>query len=170
MTMSWKQQEWLIVFVSLLVATFAVIFLSGCYIPNPGYQTAMGLGQEKTYEYLADGSARVYGKGPQEEAFTLAEGTLVLNEEGSINIDESKITHYLTSRPSADEAAQTMAAILLANVEQSKQLNAFADRLLSTIEQVLPMLPDLIANLPTEENNERRDELIRALLERLNPP
>lgn len=133
-------REWLIEFIALLVGTVGIVLLSGCYVWNPGTQTAKGLTQQKVYRWNADGSYAVEGIGPQEEAFTMAEGELVLNEDGSLNVLESKLTHYLRSEPSADEAAQTMAAIVLANVEQSKQLNEFADRLLSTLEQLLPIL------------------------------
>ncbi len=172
MTMSLERIKDAAILLALLVATAAIIFLSGgCYVVDPGRQTAIGLGQKKVYRWNEQGAIEVIGEGPQEEAFIMGEGIIELNEDGTINIEQSHLTHYLKSEPSADEAAQTMAAIMLANIEQSKQLNQFADRLLSTMEQVLPLLPDLIASSNTQpsegDDTNARAELLERLLKLL---
>jgi hypothetical protein len=152
MTMSFERCKDAAILLALLVATAAIIFLSGgCYVMDPGRQTAIGLGQKKVYRWNEQGAIEVVGEGPQEEAFVMGEGVIVLNEDGTINLEESHLTHYLQSAPSADEAMATMSAIMKANLEQTKQVNKLADRLLTTAEAFLPLLPDLLRP-PVEED------------------
>ena len=125
----------------------ACLLSSGCIL-NPGAQIREALSQTKTYEWTSEGSIRVHGVGPQEEAFLMMEGDISMTPEGKVDWAASSITHYLQSEPSADEAMAGMAAILLANIEQSK---AFYKSLESTLELIVAVIPTVVPQPPTAE-------------------
>lgn len=123
----------------LAVIVLQCLLCTGCVI-NPGAEVREALSQTKTYEWSDTGSIRVHGIGPQEEAFTMGEGVIVLNEDGTINLLESRLTHYLRSEPSADEAMAGLTAILLANIEQSKAFYASLETTLGMVQEVVGLL------------------------------
>lgn len=140
MTMSLKQIDRLAL-AAMLAGLVGACLLSGGCILNPGAQVREALSQTKTYEWTSEGSIRVHGIGPQEEAFLMMEGEIVMGDDGEIDWAASKITHYLKSEPSADEAMAGMAAILIAN---QKQAEAFYASLESTLELVSSLIPLLV--------------------------
>lgn len=139
MTMSleqWDRIKWAV----LIAGALGGCLLAGGCIINPGAQVREALSQTKTYEWKDTGSIRVHGVGPQEEAFTMAEGVIVLNEDGTINLTESWLTHYLRSEPSADEAMAGLASVMVAYIQERKEANKAWDRLLRTVERAIPVL------------------------------
>ena len=125
---------------AFVVGLTGCLLCTGCIL-NPGAQVREALSQTKTYEWTSEGSIRVHGVGPQEEAFVMMEGAIVMGEDGEVDWAASKITHYLKSEPSADEAMAGLAAILLANIKQSE---AFYKSLESTLELVAAVIPTVI--------------------------
>lgn len=149
MTMSLERLERLtFAFVIASVTMIGACLLSSGCILNPGAQVREALSQTKTYEWTSEGSIRVHGIGPQEEAFLMMEGHIAMTPEGEVDWAASSITHYLKSEPSADEAMAGMAAILLANIEQSK---AFYKSLESTLELVAAVIPTVAPQSPADE-------------------
>ena len=142
MTMNLNRLDWLVTLFVLLCCSAIVILMmaTGCIL-NPGAQVREALSQTKTYEWTETGTIRVHGIGPQEESFLMMEGSIVMDEDGEIDWPASRITHYLRSEPSADEAMAGMAAIMLANIEQSKAFYASLESTLELVAAVIPTLP-----------------------------
>jgi hypothetical protein len=136
--------------VAFLMACAGCLLCVGCII-SPGAQVREALSQTKTYEWTDTGSIRVHGVGPQEEAFTMGEGVIVLNDDGTINLTESRLTHYLRSEPSADEAVAGLTSVMVAYIQERTEANKAWDRLLRTVELAIPVLA---APAPADEGED----------------
>ena len=110
--------------------------LSGCV--NPGVQTATGLKQTGNMEYTADALKYVW-EGSQEAEWVFAEGKITLNEDGTINPTESQITGYVYSKPSAEQAANTMAVMAEVLKIQSQMVNERIAGLENLLGNLLPL-------------------------------
>ncbi len=103
--------------------------LGGCAVLNPGGQVKEGLTQATLYgwnekEFTAD------IKGTQEGEFTMAEGDIILNDDGTVNFEESTISAYLHSKPSAQPAVDASAVFAEMGARQTESLErSFANAL-----------------------------------------
>ena len=150
MAITRQRLEDIALFLGLMsLALWLLLSMTGCIL-DPGSQTREGLSQTKEYRFK-DRELVVTGIGPQEEAFTAWAGAcpMTTDSEGNPVPDyghaDCRLTHYLRSDPSADEAAATMAAILLSNQRQAEAFYASIERTLETLSNVLELaLPVLV--------------------------
>ena len=89
-------------------------------------------------EWKEDGSFWTEGRGTQTEAFTMAEGVIVFNDDGSINFAESQITHYLKVDPRADVAGTALDAGFAASTAQMQAVT----QLISALVPMLRPVPE----------------------------
>lgn len=101
---------------------FVIMLLGGCTALNPGGQVREGLRQTKTYQWDEQGRFSVTGQGSQTERFKMMQGAIVLNEDGTPDLNRSAIEYYLEADPSAESAASVMGPAFEASTAQVKVL------------------------------------------------
>jgi hypothetical protein len=124
-----------------MVPVLLLLVLSSCLAFDPGGQVRRGLGQKKIYEWKADGGVWVEGEGPQTESFTMMEGSIVIGDDGEVDWEQSRVTHYLRSDPSGRAAQGAMVAAFAASTEQTKAFSATVEKLVETIVPLLTPIP-----------------------------
>jgi hypothetical protein len=148
MAIDLERYGWIGILLLYLVATIAIVTLAGGCILDPGNQIRQGLSQQKTYEWTDSGTIRVHGVGPQEESFLMMEGSIVMTGEGEVDWAASRITHYLRSEPSADEAMGAMSAILVANQQQSEAFYGLLETLAGALVPLIGTAPNPPPDIP----------------------
>lgn len=124
-----------------LVVSLFCLALCGCAWTDPGGQVRRGLEQRTLKEWRADGGFWAEGVGTQTESYTMAQGHLVLNEDGTINTEKSVLEYYLKADPSADAAGTALGQALIASTEQAKAMSSVIESLASMVTPLLTPVP-----------------------------
>ncbi|HEB79106.1 MAG TPA: hypothetical protein ENI79_01350 [Rhodospirillales bacterium] len=123
----------------ILAAGAAVVAVAGC---SPGLWTRQALSQTKIYEWRDDGGFWVEGKGPQEEIFTMMQGVIAFNPDGTVNLENSHVEYYLHAEPSADAAVDANATNAAAYTAMTAELVGLIRDLVPTIQPSSPESPE----------------------------
>lgn len=103
-----------------------LLLLFSCSACNPGKQTAIALEQSQIFGWDESGKFTANAIGSQTSKFTMAEGDIVLNDDGTINFAESKIVAYLQADPSAQQAATVAGSFAELSAQQTTATLEFA--------------------------------------------
>lgn len=123
----------------LLVLPLTCIGMAGCSTLDPGGQTKAGLGQRS--QFLWDERSNFVSDidGTQTGRFTMAEGQIVLKEDGAVDPAQSAITHYLHYEPKADAARDAFAmAYQQSTLQMQMQLETFKETMLM-VRSMVPL-------------------------------
>ena len=117
-----------LVIAAVLIGVIAVVGCPGCSIFDPGGQTRRALDQTASYGWDADQFTATF-QGPQESKFRMYEGALILNEDGSVNVQASQVTAVLISEPSGSAAVSLGGIMASVALEQAKTAAALAEKI-----------------------------------------
>ena len=128
-------------------SSVALVLLSGCLLgcqamTDPGGSTRKAFEQDRTLIYTAE-EFRSESHGPQEEVIDVieAQGDIVLNEDGTTNTAESRLTLYtrIQADPSGKSAATGLDAVTAMGIAQSQMMANVTGLFLETVRSLVPV-------------------------------
>ena len=119
-----------------LVTMLAVLLLVGCI--SPGKETKEALTDSQKFGWDDQGRFTADALGTHAHRFTMAQGVLVFDAEGKLDLVNSQVEYYLEADPSAQAAATTAGTMAQVLAMQTQQVTALVENMTSIVAAVVP--------------------------------